>query len=337
MKPLTIANHFVDAAIQGAKRQGLPVSFILKGTGIQPELLNQPKARVNPEQFISLIQRIWHILEDELMGFGPVKSKPGTFATMCQYAIHSPNIEVMLKRSAKFYQLFELAPVLSLETDGDIAQLIIEHSNLPNDHQYFMQESLLVIWHRTASWMANQRINLLKISFNYPEPTHSGEYKSIFHCPMEFNAEKTAIIFPAEALQYPVAQNERTLKQFLKTSPADLLARPVRDESYSGKIRQIIGHDIHGEMPSFEAIAEALHMTPQTLRRRLKAEHTSFQELKDNIRRDIAIYLLGKPELSVNDIALKVGFTEPSTFHRAFKKWTGVTPMSYREQHVTSS
>lgn len=332
MKPLTIPNHFVVAATKGAMRQGLPIEFILKGTGIPPELLNRPMARVNPEQFVALIQRLWHILEDELMGFGPVKSKPGTFATMCQYAIHSPNLEVMLKRSAKFYSLFNLAPVLTLETDENTARIVIEHNYLPNDEDHFMQESLLVIWLRTAAWMANQRINLIRVSFNYPAPAHAGEYKSIFNCPVEFERPRTAVEFSTKVLQYPIVQNERTLKQFLKTSPADLLARPSRDESYTGRVRHLIGHEIKGEMPSFEEVATSLHMTPQTLRRRLKEEKTSYQEIKDHIRRDIAIYHLSRPDLSINDIALRVGFTESSTFHRAFKKWTGVTPLSYREK-----
>lgn len=333
MKPLTIANHFVVAAIHGAASQGLPISFILEGTGIPPELLNQDKARVSPEQFVLLIQRIWHILEDELMGFGPVKSKLGSFATMCQLAIHSENLEQMLKRGARFYSLFELVPAIRLEIHGSRARLVLQNDVLPKDKYFFIQETLLVIWHRTACWMIDQRINISKASFNYPAPDHQEEYKSIFYCPIEFNAQETYLEFNADMLKQPIRQDERTLSNFLQSSPADLLARPTKDESYSGKIRSLIGREIHGELPSFTDIAKQLFMTPQTLRRRLKSENTSYQELKDNIRRDIAIYYLSQPSLGINDIASKVGFTEPSTFHRAFKKWTGVTPLAYRQQH----
>lgn len=333
MKPLTIANHFVVAAIHGAASQGLPISFILEGTGIPSELLNQEKARVSPEQFVMLIQRIWHLLEDELMGFGPVKSKLGSFATMCQLAIHSDNLEQMLKRGTRFYGLFERVPAISLEVHDSKARLVLQHNVLPKDKDYFIQETLLVIWHRTACWMVDRRINLIKASFSYPAPGHHEEYKSIFYCPIEFNAKQTYLEFHADMLKQPVRQNERTLSDFLQSSPADLLARPTRDESHSGKIRSLIGRDIHGELPPFEDIAKQLYMTPQTLRRRLKAEGTSYQELKDNIRRDIAIYYLSQPSLCINDIASRVGFTEPSTFHRAFKKWTGVTPLAYRESH----
>lgn len=334
MKPLTIANHFVVAAIQGAASQGLPISFILEGTGIPAELLHQDKARVSPEQFALLIQRLWHILEDELMGFGPAKSKVGSFATMCQLAVHSENLEQMLKRGFRFYSLFELAPAAKLEICGDKARIVMQHNGLPKDKDHFLQESLLLIWHRTACWMIDQRINLSKACFNYPAPAHKGEYSYIFYCPIEFNAQDSYLEFNADMLKQPIRQDERSLIRFLQSSPADLLAKPTKDESHSGKIRNLIGREIDGELPSFEDIAKQLYMTPQTLRRRLKTEGTSYQELKDNIRRDIAIYHLSQPSLNINDIANKVGFTEPSTFHRAFKKWTGVTPLAYRQQKI---
>ena len=74
-------------------------------------------------------------------------------------------------------------------------------------------------------------------------------------------------------------------------------------------------------------------MTPQTLRRRLKEGNTSYQEIKDTIRKDASIYYLSKPELSIDEIALLMGFSEASSFHRAFKKWTGKTPSVYRREY----
>src|SRR5690606_24299371 len=100
---------------------------------------------------------------------------------------------------------------------------------------------------------------------------------------------------------------------------------------WTGRIRGLIGRDFSKPMPDFDWIAQELHTSPQTLRRRLKQESTSFQEIKDLLRRDMAIYYLSHQELPINDIAERVGFTEPSTFHRAFKKWTGVTPGAWRE------
>ena len=79
-------------------------------------------------------------------------------------------------------------------------------------------------------------------------------------------------------------------------------------------------------------MARQLNTSPQTLRRRLHEQGTSFQELKDQLRRDLAIYHLGRRELPIQEIAEQLGFSEPSAFHRAFKKWTGLTPGAYRAQ-----
>jgi AraC-like DNA-binding protein len=86
--------------------------------------------------------------------------------------------------------------------------------------------------------------------------------------------------------------------------------------------------------PDLESVAEQMHISPQTLRRHLREEGTSFQGLKDQLRRDMAIYHLSRAELSLQQIAEQLGFSEPSAFHRAFKKWTGLTPGAYRAQEV---
>jgi len=123
--------------------------------------------------------------------------------------------------------------------------------------------------------------------------------------------------------------SERTLKRFLQNSPADLLARPDSGDSLTSQIRRLLGRDCR-HWPDLEQIARQLHASPQTLRRRLREEGTSFQELKDQLRRDLAIYHLGRDALSIQAIAEQLGFSEASAFHRAFKKWTGLTPGAYR-------
>lgn len=129
----------------------------------------------------------------------------------------------------------------------------------------------------------------------------------------------------------PLLQDERTLKQFLQHSPADLLARPDGGDSLTSQIRRLLGRDCR-RWPDLDQVARQLHMSSQTLRRHLREEGGSFQQLKDHLRRDLAIYHLGRDELSIQNIAEQLGFSEPSAFHRAFKKWTSLTPGAYRHQ-----
>ena len=83
-------------------------------------------------------------------------------------------------------------------------------------------------------------------------------------------------------------------------------------------------------MPDFDTLAAELNMTAVTLRRRLREEGASYQEIKDQLRRDLAISYLSHSRRSVVDIALELGFSERSAFHRAFRKWTGASPGEFR-------
>jgi AraC-like DNA-binding protein len=330
MRERTIASHFVRAALRGAERHGHDCLPLLRQLNIQPALLDEPRARVAPEQFARLLQLLWESLDDEYLGFGRSASKRGTFAMMCHAIIHCRSLEKALGRGALFYSLFPEAPTISLSREGDWARLSVDDSSLL-DPEHFLLESLLVIWHRLGSWLIGQRIRLEEATFSYAEPVHSAEYGLLFPCPRRFSAGSSSLLFHARYLSMPLLQDERTLKQFLQHSPADLLARPDGGDSLTSQIRRLLGRDC-GSWPDLEAVAQHLHMSPQTLRRHLREEGSSFQELKDQLRRDLAIYLLGRDELPTQDIAEQLGFSEPSAFHRAFKKWTGLTPGAYRVQ-----
>ncbi|MCF4763307.1 AraC family transcriptional regulator, partial [Acinetobacter baumannii] len=173
-----------------------------------------------------------------------------------------------------------------------------------------------------------------RVHFSYPRPAHADEYDALFFAPvMQFDAPRTEITFAADYLDLPIRQDEKTLEEFLKAAPAQLLVKFKNTNSLTSRIREVLKSQIGEEMPTLNDVASMLYLSPQTLRRRLAAEGKSYQGVKDALRRDAAIHLLLNPELTLEDVAQQVGFSETSTFHRAFKKWTGVTPGLYRQLH----
>ncbi|MCK0106855.1 AraC family transcriptional regulator [Marinobacter sp. S0848L] len=331
MSALTVSKHFVEASLTGAERLGFDVRELLLEAGISPDLLRIEKARVNSAQFSRLMQVIWTRTGDEFMGLGPRRARTGTFATMCELAINCQTLEEVLRQTYQFSRLFDPMAGMKLEIHEDSARLVSKIEGEYCDPDHFLQESLPVIWHRLASWLIGQPVELEKAEFHYSKPEHGDELRHIFRCPLAFESDCTALTFNKRFLSAPVIRDKPEMRQFLKTSPADLLSRPDESNTWTGRIRGLIGRDFSKPMPDFDWIAQELHTSPQTLRRRLKQENTSFQEIKDLLRRDMAIYYLSHQDLPINDIAERVGFTEPSTFHRAFKKWTGVTPGAWRD------
>ena len=254
---------------------------------------------------------------------------------MCQLIIHAGTLGKALNLSSRFYRLFGEEWTISIERDTHEARMIT-HIPEAGDPDHFITESMLMIWHGLASWLIERRIPLERVQFAYPQPEHADEYDALFFAPvMKFDAPRTEITFAADYLELPIRQTEASLQEFLKSAPAQLLVKFKNASSLTSRIREVLKSHIGEEMPTLNEVASMLYLSPQTLRRRLASEGKSYQGVKDNLRRDTAIHLLLKPELSLEDVAQQVGFSETSTFHRAFKKWTGVTPGLYRQLHAS--
>ncbi|MET9230609.1 AraC family transcriptional regulator [Lentzea sp. NPDC003310] len=315
MHSRTVAIHYVRAALRACPEP----SAVLLGAGIPPSLLADDRARVTPAQYTKFIQTLWEVLDDEFMGFGPRPSKRGTFAMMCLLSVHCPDLESALRRGLAFYALFD--EPLELSLDGGRFTL-----HIPGDPDHFLTESLLVLWHRFSSWLIGRRIPLQSAEFGYPEPAHAAEYHLIFGCPLRFGAPATTIAFDPKFLRMPVVQDEAALKRFLRHSPAELLSRRDHGADTAGHVRRLLGRGVTG----LEAVAAQLGVSAPTLRRRLAGEGTSFREVREQLLRDQAVASLVRGGESVEELALRLGFSEASAFHRAFKRWTGSSPGSYR-------
>ncbi len=327
----TISIHFVNAALHGARRLNINVESIVSHAGIDPTLLSRPRARISTEQYARFAQSLWLTTQDEHVGFEDHPRRLGTFATMCQLIIHAKTLGQALERAQQFYSLF--GPDWSMTISHDVHEAHLR-LNIPQDAdaEHFLTENLLMIWHGLASWLVKRPIVVERLKFSYPQPKHVDEYYALFSArTLLFDSSQTEINFAADYLTLPIRQTEESLEEFLKASPAQLLVQPHNTNSVTYRIRELLKAHIETEMPTLDEVADLLHMSSQTVRRRLSAENKSFQGIKDDLRRDIAIHLLSVKQLTLDDVAQRTGFSETSTFHRAFKKWTGVTPGVYRQ------
>ena len=326
----TIPRHFVMAALRGAQNKGLDLDRFLESVDISSDVLTEPHYRITAAQYAVLIRSLWITLKDEYMGLAPVTSPLGCFSMMCKSVINCKTLEHGLRRAGQFYSLFEGSVSIRLRKQGTDTSLTFD-VDLDYDPDRFLSESLLVIWHRFSSWLVDRRIPLKEVRLAYPAPEHEKEYWQLFACTVTFDAPETALIFDEKYLDFPIMQSDPKMREFLKVSPANLLARPEERNTMTATIRSLLGRDFSQDFPEFDWLAEQVHLAPQSLRRKLREEGTNFQEIKDSLRRDTAIGLLDRSELSIQEIAEKMGFSEASTFHRAFKKWTGLTPGDYRK------
>ncbi|EHP40952.1 AraC family transcriptional regulator [Cupriavidus basilensis OR16] len=191
-----------------------------------------------------------------------------------------------------------------------------------------------------ANWLVAQRIPLtgVDLAARAPEPPRGPsrltDTERVFNTQVRYGQPRTALHFDASWLRLPVVQDASSLQAFLNDTPRNLLTRYRDDSCLAERIRRHLRCHLDDELPSLEQMAETLRLTPQTLRRRLRDEGRGYQSIKDSLRRDAAIAFLENTDLALQQVALRVGFSEPSTFHRAFKKWTGVAPGEYRQRQM---
>ena len=335
-EPGTIAICFVAAALQSVRGRGLNADQLLANVGLSSSLLQVPQARVSAKHYGALWRAIAAALDDEFFDQDSRRMKVGSFAMLCHAVLSCKSLGQALERSLRFYALILDDISGTAQRDAQEARIVLADRAAGASHRIFAHELLLMLLYGVSCWLVGRRIPILRTEFSYAEPAHSAEYRLMYCADLRFNRPNTLLAFAAGYLDLPVVQNERSAKEFLRSAPENILLKYKNGSSLTARVRRRLRQVLPGVVPDFEQLAEEMGMTPATLRRRLHDEGESYQSIKDQLRRDLAISYLSHSTRSVMDIALELGFSERSAFHRAFRKWTGASPGEFRRNAGSS-
>ncbi|MGM9491161.1 AraC family transcriptional regulator [Ideonella sp. YS5] len=330
----TIAIQQVEQILLGARARGADIGALLQRAGISPALLESPLSRVTQAQYAALIFVLRHAMRDELWGLCQRPLPLGSFAMGCRLLIGSRTLGEALQAGLRFYRLLLDDFVPRLQVQGRVARLSLVPRGEPNAALAYAERAFSFFAYGLACWLVARRVPLLAVDYPPSALGHSNDAGTLFQAPVHYDQLCTGWRFDARWLDLPVVQNAQSLGEFLQQAPASLLVKYRDQSSLTERIRRILRRRLAEELPSLEDIGHQLAMTPQTLRRRLHEEGRGFREIKDDLRRDAAIEYLARPELTLPEIAALLGFSEASTFHRAFKHWTGVAPGEYRQTRL---
>jgi AraC-like DNA-binding protein len=327
--PVTIPIVFVHGMLSGAQSRGRPCDAYLMEAGIAPELLQEPHARVTVDQYLSLFRLLTERLDDECLDFLSRPLKRGSFALVARSAIHASTVETAIRRVANTFRLLQNDVAMELVSDGELASLTLRFSNPEVAHSAFLHELLLRgIW-RLSAWLSGGQLPAVRFDFAFAMPAYASSYGKIFPAELRFDAPQSALWFEAGRLKGAMRQNDNSLRVFLDTALTQVIVPRRVNDVLSARTRNHL-QQTQPDWPDLSATAQALHMSTATLQRHLAGEGTSFQSLKDELRRDIAIMRLNTGAVSLAALAQDLGFTESTAFQRAFKSWTGSPPGAYR-------
>lgn len=333
MKKGIVPVRHMQGLIERGNRAGVDCRAVLEGVGCRWKAASQCNLHLTSEIYAKVALRLMEIVEDEFILLGGMpRTRPGTFAMMTHSVIDSADLRKALLRCGQFYQLFTNDLHFGMTEYAGSVRYSVRFDNPSLDWDHTTTECVLVAFHRFCCWLIGQPILLDGVELTCAPPADQREYWHLFGCPIEFNAPTNNLVFPSRYLHYPIRQNPATLKHFLPNALPTLMAISVRNQGCAEQIGRMLRKQLPEPLPNLATIANVLHVTPQTLRRHLKKENTSYQHIKDRIRRDAAMSHLKLSPTSIDDIADLTGFSAPDAFHRAFKRWTGLTPGAYRQQ-----
>lgn len=170
-----------------------------------------------------------------------------------------------------------------------------------------------------------------RVCFEHQKPATITVHKRVFQAPVHFGCARTELVFAARLLELPLPKADPALAALLQRGAQALLGPAVAGSSVADQVRRVIGKVSGPGDLQLTVVARKLGTSARTLQRRLHAEGSSFDELVRETRSTLAKNYLRKRELAICEIAYLLGFSQPSAFHRAFQRWTGMTPRTFRD------
>lgn len=348
-----IPAYYVQSTIEFVQGSRSEVEALLAELGLPAALLSEERQPgfVAAEDYGRLFMGLLKLAQRSLNDNPESVVDLSTYRLMYSYMLQADTLEGAIDRAGSYFRRFHARQQsFSLVNHGDkvcwrfLLDKPGDEVDLETNLKHFSMDALnwlpglsgrmvaLYTWHRLCSWLIGNFIDLEAVNLDYALEGSAEDYADAFRAPVYFNRDHCSLTLHPRFLDMPVVRKEADLNRMLDTFPAELMMADQMIDSAAARVRGLLGTDYSDNLPSLEDVAARLHTTAPTLHRRLRSEGTSYQKIKDACRRDAAIALIRSKGFTGAAIAERLGFSDASTFYRAFKKWTDLTPQEFLQQ-----
>jgi AraC-like DNA-binding protein/transcriptional regulator with XRE-family HTH domain len=318
--------------LQGEK--GVSEAQVLEGTGLTRGQLQEPGRRMSLAATLRLLRNVQAM--DPSPDLGVRLGVPLNIGShgFLGYAFQSSRtlgeaFDLAVRYLRTRTSLFDIR----IERDGDKAALVLDERYDLGDLTQLVADavitSILSIGQQMFGVMLAQQITL---SLPYPEQQHHQGWRRKTGLNLQFGSAWMKVQFPAAWLDMPLSTADPNLAALAAARCEEELRQAGESNDIVSRVREIARRHLADEN-SLEKVADELHLTTRTLRRRLQQAGTSYQNLIEQLRHRLAVEHLLHSQRSVDDIASLLGYSDPSNFGRAFRRWTGQSPRDYRRDH----
>jgi len=304
---------------------------LLRHAGIEPQALNQLTAFVSFERLADLLERSATVLHCPDFGLRLAERQDiGILGTLAVAMRHSRTLGEALQSASKYLEVYNAAIAFTVRTGQPEGRARLEFSLLPRHHLRWAQtaEHGVGVTLRIVTLLSEGRCNLQHVWLPHPAVATMASYRARFDVPVAFRADMAALAVDEADLDLPISENIQDLHEVATRYLEDRLSRGPA--SVSVQVRKAIEALLGTGTCSNVEVASALHLHARSLQRRIREEGTTFEAIKDDVRRDLARRYLSQPDLSLAQISTLLGYSEQSAFGRSCRRWFDLTPREMR-------
>lgn len=310
---------------------GIDPEPLFREQGIDPETLFDPGARVATERSQRLGARAAALSGDPLFGLKSAEYfRPAHLGALGFAWLASSSLRAAFGRLSRYARVIQEKLTVDLQEDTDFFYVRINaHVPVPAPEDAVREDIQLAATVAFCRILAGRNFNPARVCLRKGEPRDPGYYFELFRCPVEFSAPETMLVLRAEDVDKRLTGSNDQLAELNEHIVVKYLAHNARQDIVNRAKAAIIDGLANGAVTE-GSIAEALHMTPRNLHRKLSREGTSFKTLLTEVRKELALQYIQDRSKTLTEISYLLGFSEVSSFSRAFKGWTGRPPSESR-------
>lgn len=309
---------------------GIDVPAWLQGAGLDPATLQTPQAPVPFETFVTLMHAGLALTKEPAMGLlVGERLRANTHGMLGYAALVAGTLRQAMELMERFMQVRTTLVTARHEIRGDTMRVLIEPARELGDLEVLVTEAIVLTIKNLVDQMNLAASPVAYVAFRHAEPSYVNLARDLFRCDLRFGQSWAGIATPLSAVDQPLSMADpRSFEEAARLCQLELDARQAH-ASWTQKVRQIM-LETPGNFPSLQVAARLFHLSPRTLHRRLIDEGTTYQAILEDVRHRMAVQYLRAGQLSVQEVAYHLGYTDQANFRRAFKRWEGVAPSDFR-------
>ena len=325
--------RYLHRLLEVVEDGGYDTCACLKAQGLRRDEVANPRARISYERYAAVLERVLEETNIPGLGLAAGRRIPLVDHGILGYAfLSSANLRKAIQIFSKYQKI--QGPMVNIGLKGvEAGQAIYaaEPARPLDGPQYrFAVESWLAESAHFRSLFDPGRMCFTSARVAYDAPAWAAEYEIVTKCPVEFGMSSNELRFNASLLDIPFSLAEESVAELCAQQCQEIMNQMSSQEDSVDEVRRALLHS-PGAMPNMNQVARQLHLSPRTLRRRLRDARTSFREIIADVRMKLATQYLSSTGLPMAEIAYLLGYSDVTAFHRSFKKHYSTTPAAYRE------